>query len=303
MIDNTKKFQGIFVALYACYDDKGEISQSQTGRLAEWYLQKGVQGLYLTGSSGEGMLLNTQERMQVAEAVMHAVGGRTCVIAHVGANSTREAVKLASHAAKLGVDAISSVPNIYYSLPERCIETYWDALIDAAKIPFIIYNIPSTTGYNISMDLFARMMAKDYVAGIKNTSPNCSTTQAMRRAAGKEAVIFHGEDAQLLAGLTMGASGGIGGTYGAMPELYVNLYRAFLEGNREKALLWQERAAIALAHGRVPYSPGIASMKAVLCARGMNCGGVRAPFLEVSADEPPIREAADMIERWVREGY
>ena len=183
------------------------------------------------------------------------------------------------------------------------IEEYWDAMIEAAKIPFFIYNIPSTTGYNISMSLFEKMIGKPYVAGIKTTSPNSALISRMKRSGGEKTLIFNGEDAQLLAGLSMGATGGIGGTYGAMPELYVNIYRAFCEGDMEKALLWQNRADTALMHGRVSWSPGVASMKAILNARGMDCGGVRAPFKFVPADTPVIREAADMIESWLKEGY
>jgi len=303
MINNVEKFKGVFVAFYACYDDNGEVSVEKIRRLANWYVEKGVQGLYLTGSSGEGMMLTKQERMKTVEAVLDAVGGKTTVIVQVGAPSTAESCELAVQAARAGADAISSVPNIYYPLPEACIEAYWDAMIDAAKIPFFIYNIPATTGYSLSMSLFEKMIKKPYVAGIKTTSPNSALISRMKRIGGEQTLIFNGEDAQLLAGLSMGATGGIGGTYGAMPELYVNLYRAFCEGDLKKALLWQERADTALMHGRVSWSPGVASMKAILNARGMDCGGVRAPFQEVPADTPVVKEAAEMIEAWVREGY
>ncbi|HHT15555.1 MAG: dihydrodipicolinate synthase family protein [Christensenellales bacterium] len=303
MIQGISKFKGIFVAFYACYDTEGNVDEKKIAKLANWYLDKGVNGLYLTGSSGEGMLLSEQERMRTVDAAMDAVGGKITVIAHVGAKNTQEACRLAAQAAKAGVDAVSSVPNIYYPLPEICIEEYWDALIDAARLPFIIYNIPSTTGYNLSLNLFEKMIRKPYVAGIKTTSPDSSLILKMKAIGGDNTVIFHGEDAQLLAGLSMGATGGIGGTYGAMPELYLNIYRAFTEGDMEKAYLWQQRATKALTHGRVSWTPGVASMKAILAARGMDPGGVRAPFKTVSANEAVVREAAEMIEEWIREGY
>lgn len=303
MIQDISKFKGIFVAFYACYDQNGNVDEKKIAELANWYVDKGVSGLYLTGSSGEGMLLDDTERMRTVDAVMNAVGGKTTIIAHVGAKNTKEASSLAAQAAKAGVDAISSVPNIYYGMPEICIEEYWDALIDAARLPFIIYNIPATTGYNLSLSLFEKMIRKPYVAGIKTTSPDSSLILKMKAIGGDNTVIFHGEDAQLLAGLSMGATGGIGGTYGAMPELYLNIYRAFKENNMEKAQLWQQRATKALMHGRVNWTHGVASMKAILAARGMDLGGVRAPFKTVSADEPVVREAAQMIEAWIKEGY
>lgn len=301
MIGQTDKFHGIFVAFYAFYDDKGDISPERIRRAAKWYVDKGVNGLYLTGSSGEGMIQSELERRLVVESVMDAVGGKTTIIVQVGAPTTRESVSLAAHAASCGADGISSVPNIYYRVPEACIEAYWDAMIQAAKIPFFIYNIPDSTGYNISMQLFGRMMAKDYVAGIKTTSESCSFINAMRQAGGPGTVIFNGEDAQLLAGLSMGATGGIGGTYGCMPEIYVKLYQAYQRGDMKAALLWQSRAVTAFMHGRVAYSAGIASMKAILTARGMETGGSRAPFITVPSDTSVIREAADMIEDWIKE--
>ena len=301
MIANPERLKGIFVAFYACYNEAGRFDPDRARRLARWYVDQGVDGLYLTGSSGEGMMLSTEERMQTVETVCKAVGAQTKIIVHVGATTTREATELARHAAAVGADAISSVPNIYYALPEACIEAYWDALIEAAQIPFLIYNIPATTGYHLSMSLFERMIQKPWVAGIKTTSPNCALIQQMRRIGGEDVVIFNGEDAQLLAGLVMGASGGIGGTYGAMPELYVRLYRAYCRGDLARARMWQDRAALAMSSGRVSGSPGIASMKAILNARGKDCGGVRAPFRTVSPDAPEIRAAADRIESWLRE--
>ena len=299
MIPDIEKFKGIFVAFFAFYDDAGIISTERTRKAAEWTVDKGVQGLYLTGSTGEGMLLSVEERKLVYKTVMEAVGGRATIIAHVAAPNTRDSVELARYAAQCGVDAVSAVPNIYYKLPTECMEANWDAIIQAAKLPFIMYNCPDATGTNITKDLFYRMIQKDYVAGIKTTSPNPALVTSFRKASDGKAAIFYGEDAQLLAGLTMGATGGIGGTYGAMPELYVRLYRAFQRRDYQEALLWQERAVKAFMHGRVPWTTGVANMKAILEARGVPNGGARKPFLSVSKDEKVIREAVEMIEGWL----
>lgn len=299
MVDNTKRFNGIVPAFYACYDDQGEISARRTGELARWTVAKGVQGLYLTGSSGEGMMHDVAERKKTVEAVLDAVGDRTTVIVQVGASNQRDAVDLARHAAAAGAHGVSSVPTVYYPLPEALIEAYWDAIVQAAKLPFFIYNIPATTGYQLSLSLFEKMMAKDYVAGVKTTSESCTLIEAMRRIGGPNAVIFNGVDAQLLAGLSMGASGGIGGTYGCMPELYVHIWQAFQAGNMASALRWQERANIAANHGRQPNAAGIAVMKAVLEARGMPSGGVRLPMRSVDPGIPAIQETALMIEGWL----
>lgn len=301
MIDNVEKFKGIFPAFYAFYDDLGGISRERTMRAAEWMASKGINGLYLTGSSGEGMLLSVEERKKVYDSVLDAVGGKITIIAHVAANTTADSIELASYAGKCGVDAISAVPNIYYPLPENCIERNWDAMIEAARLPFFIYNVPSATGTNVSMHLFEKMIQKEYVIGIKTTSPDASLVTAFLNASEGKAVIFYGEDAQLLAGLSMGAVGGIGGTYGAMPELYVQLYKAFCKGDIPEAQKWQRRAVKAFKGGRVTWSTGVANMKAILEARGVETGGCRKPFITVPKTETVIVEAAKMVEDWAKE--
>ena len=163
------------------------------------------------------------------------------VIAHIGATATRDAVELAKHAESVGVDAVSSVPSVYYRLPEESIEMNWDAISDAVDVPFIIYNIPQLTGYNLSDNLFKKMMAKPKVIGIKNTSEAGWQMERFRTLAGKDIVLFNGPDEQYLGGRVMGADAGIGGTYGCMPELYVHLESLIREGKMEEAMVWQKR--------------------------------------------------------------
>ncbi len=142
---------------------------------------KEVNGLYLTGSSGESFLQTKEERKLKVESVMEEVGNKLTVIVHTGSASTREAVELSKYAKEMGAHAISAVPNVYYTVPEACIENHWDMMIKAAKLPFIIYNIPQTTGYNISMNLFKKMVEKDYVIEIKNTSASAAQINMFRR--------------------------------------------------------------------------------------------------------------------------
>jgi N-acetylneuraminate lyase len=100
-----KKYQGIFPAFYACYDEEGAVSPARTRALARYLLEKGVQGLYVGGSSGECIYHSVAERKAVLEAVMEEVGGKLTVIAHVACNNTADSRTLAAHAESLGVDA------------------------------------------------------------------------------------------------------------------------------------------------------------------------------------------------------
>ena len=111
---DTSKFHGVFVALNASYDANGELNTEKLKELALWYHSLGVKGLYVCGSTGEGMLLTAEERKASVKAVCEAVGGKLVILCHVGAPSTRQAVELAKHAESCGVDAVSAVPCVFY---------------------------------------------------------------------------------------------------------------------------------------------------------------------------------------------
>ena len=115
---DTSIYRGVFCALNAIYDENDNINTDAIKALVTKYKQLGVNGIYACGSTGEGFLLSTEERMQVAEAVKEAAGDDMAVIVHVGAASTKEACILARHAEKIGVSAVSAVPSVYYCLFE-----------------------------------------------------------------------------------------------------------------------------------------------------------------------------------------
>ena len=137
------KYQGIIPAFYACYEEDGSISTERTKALAEHLLKKGVKGVYVGGSSGECIYQSKEERKAVLEAVMETVKGKMTVIAHVACNNTEDSCELAAHAESLGVDAVASIPPIYFHLPEHAIAQYWNDISAAApNTDFVIYNIP-----------------------------------------------------------------------------------------------------------------------------------------------------------------
>ena len=138
----SSKYQGIIPAFYACYDDEGKVSRERTKALTEFFVKKGVKGLYVGGSSGECIYQSVAERKEILEAVMEAAKGKLTVIAHVACNNTADSCELAAHAESLGVDAIASIPPIYFHLPEHAIAQYWNDISAAApNTDFVIYNI------------------------------------------------------------------------------------------------------------------------------------------------------------------
>ena len=293
---DLNKYAGIFPAFYACYDKDGAISPSDVRALARYLLEKGVKGLYVGGSSGECIYHSVAERKLVLENVMEEVGGRLTIIAHVACNNTADSRELAAHAQSLGVDAIAAIPPIYFKLPPRGIAKYWNDISDAAPdTDFVIYNIPQLAGVALTMPLLKEMQRNPRVIGVKNSS---APVQDIQMWHDEGVIVFNGPDEQLLSGLAAGAIGGIGGTYGAMPELYLRIFRLFHEGRMEEGRQVQNECCRAIYKVCEAQGNLYALLKAVLRLRGgPDAGGVRAPLLEMGPGDAAIAaEAARMID-------
>ena len=296
---NPEKYRGVIPAFYACYDDAGEVSPERVRALAEHLIGKGVKGLYVGGSSGECIYQSVADRKLTLENVMAAAKGRVTVIAHVACNNTRDSVELAHHAESLGVDAIASIPPIYFHLPEYAIADYWNAMSAAApNTDFVIYNIPQLAGVALTMPLFEQMCKNPRVAAVKNSSMPVQDIQMFKAAGGEGFVVFNGPDEQFVGGRAMGADGGIGGTYAVMPELFLKMNELIGKGDIPAAREIQYKAdriiyKMCEAHGNL-----YAVMKEILRRMyGLELGGVRAPLPGlIPEDEPIVAEAQKMIE-------
>ena len=264
-------------------------------KLAKHYLEVGVKGLYVGGSSGECIYQNVEERKVVLENVMKAVGGKMTIIAHVAAPSTRDSVELAKHAESLGVDALAAIPPIYFRLPESSIEAYWSAMIDATNLDFIIYNIPQTTGYSLSVDLYKRMLEKPQVIGVKNSSMPVQDILTFKLNATKDVVLFNGPDEQFIAGRLVGADGGIGGTYGVMPELFLAADKALIEGKFELAQSIQLTITDIILTMVQAKGNLYDVMKIILKREGLDIGRVRGPLAQTTQDDETIIEKAHQM--------
>ena len=292
---NIEKYQGIIPAFYACYDAEGKVSPEGVRALTRWFIDKGVKGLYVGGSSGECIYQSKEERKVVLENVMAEAKGKLTIIAHVACNNTADSQELAAHAESLGVDAIASIPPIYFHLPPYAIAKYWNDISAAApNTDFIIYNIPQLAGVALNVPLLKEMLKNPRCIGVKNSS---MPTQDIQMWRDEGAIVFNGPDEQLISGLVMGATGGIGGTYGAMPELYIKLYECVKEGRLDTALEIQNDCCriiykLCSGHGNM-----YGMIKEVLRKMGCpDCGSVRAPLAElIDSDYPIADECVAMI--------
>lgn len=298
-MNRLEKYEGVIPAFYACYDEDGNISEQGVQDLTRYFIEKGVKGVYVNGSSGECIYQTVPERKKVLENVMKANDGSLTVIAHVACNSTAESQELARHAESLGVDAIAAIPPIYFKLPDHAIAKYWNDISEAApNTDFVIYNIPQLAGVALTPALYEEMRKNPRVIGVKNSSMPVQDIQMFAADGGDDHIVFNGPDEQFISGRLMGAKGGIGGTYGVMPELFLKMNEALENKDWElaKAIQYDVNSIIykmCSAHGNM-----YAVIKAILKKNeGLELGSVKAPLAPLSReDEKIVDEAAAMIQ-------
>ena len=297
---NLKKYEGVIPAFYACYDENGEVSPERVRALTQYHIDKGVQGVYVNGSSGECIYLSVEDRKLILENVMAVAKGKLTVIAHVACNNTKDSVELAKHAESLGVDAIAAIPPIYFRLPAYSIARSWNDMSKAApNTDFIIYNIPQLSGTTLTRDLYAEMRKNPRVIGVKNSSMPTQDIQMFVADGGDDHIVFNGPDEQFISGRVIGAKAGIGGTYGVMPDLFLKLNELIKESDFETA------KELQYAINDVIYKmvSGRANLYAVIkeilrLNEKLDLGSVRAPLEPLHEEDLAIaKEAADLINK------
>ena len=276
-------YSGIIPALITPFDSEGQVNTSGLRELVEHLLGCGMEGLYVCGSTGEGLLLTEKERRLVAETVVKQVAGRVPVIAHVGAVATEVAQRLARHAREAGADAVASIPPFYYGVGQDGIEAHYRRISLAAGLPLYIYNIPDATQVRITAALTHKLFEQGAIQGIKYTSYDMLTLRDIVETCGPQLNVFSGPDEMLLPFLVMGVHGGIGTTYNCMPRLFAALYAAWRAGDlaRAQSLQFQiDRIILVIArYGVIPAT------KVAMRLQGLDCGGPRAPLVPLTDEQ------------------
>lgn len=268
-MNENVKFHGVMSALVSCIDENENVKEDCMRKLMNWHLESGLTGFYLCGGTGEGPVLQKKTRMEIAEIAKDECGGKAALIAHVGAIDLTTAKELARHAGRIGLDAISSVPPFFFHYGEAEIRTYYEELSQAAGLPVIMYASP-LSGVTITWDMVERLLSVPNMIGLKWTSYDYFTMHRIKELNGGNINVINGPDETLLAGLTMGADGGIGATYNMMPKLFADIYNKFragdMAGAQEAQFKVNKVIALLLKYGVV------AGVKAALQRIGYDCG-------------------------------
>ena len=268
---------GAYSAMYTPFfrdgTKAGELNEDAIERLVEYAVKSGLTGMYLTGSTGEGFLLSMDERKRVYARAVKAANGRLKLIAHVGCLRTDDACELARHAAKVGIDWISSVAPVYFGQNFDAAYDHYKVISEATDLPFMVYSIVG----KLVPDQAARFFDLRNVHGMKYTGRDYFEVGALRRKLSKPAIFFAGADEQELNALATGEYAGvIGTTDNHMPRIHAELCRLVAEGRIVEARSCQDkicRFVELLFANRVNGS----RTKSLMRYLGIDCGNQRRP--------------------------
>jgi N-acetylneuraminate lyase len=259
-------FKGIFPAVVTPVTQDNEFAPGTMESLLGRLYTAGVHGVYVCGMTGEGLLQSVEMRQGVAEEVVKCSPKGKVVVVHVGSQKPSEALRLARHARRIGVAAISSLPPLdARNFVE--IRQYYKRLAAVAELPVFVYYFPALCKGIDTYEQILELCEIPNVAGLKFTDFDLFKLSSIKKAG---YVVFNGRDEVLVAGLLMGADGGIGSTYNLIAELYVEIYERAKQQQWKEARRVQDQAneliSIIL---RFPLLPAI---KTMLKWSGINCG-------------------------------
>lgn len=263
---------GILPAAITPFDATGRFAPRVLEQLLDRLYAAGVDGTYLCGSTGEGMLQPREQRQAVVETAMACTPRGKHVIVHVGAASLEEAMALSSHAARAGAHAISSLPPTSAQFSFADVRRYYETLAGSSDLPLLVYYFPEISAAIATAEQLEDLCSLPNVIGVKFTDFNLFRMATLMQP-GRS--VFNGRDEVLAAGLLMGATGGIGTFYNVLPELFVRIHAAARSGQWDDARIAQQRAN-ALIRVTLQF-PAFPAVKQILVWSGLECGECLPP--------------------------
>ena len=279
------KISGVIVPMLTPFSNEGQIDERRTAALVDFLIERGISGLFPLGTTGEGPLLTTAERQQVAEWVIRFAGQRVPVIIHTGIITTAETIELTRHARDAGADAAAIVPPYFYKINDDALYEHYAAVARAVPdFALYLYNNPGVTPNILSTELVVRLAQEfpNYI-GLKDSSGSLATLFASRSLQDGAFNTASGPDGLMMAGQAIGLDAAVSGNGNYIPELIVALVTATKNGDLEAARMYQ--AQLDEARRLLGDGADLSLFKAMCAKRGVNVGTVRAPLRTASTEK------------------
>ncbi|MBQ4153010.1 MAG: 4-hydroxy-tetrahydrodipicolinate synthase [Oscillospiraceae bacterium] len=273
-------FTGAGVAIATPMHSDGSIYWEELGRLIDWQIEQNTDAIIICGTTGESATMSDQEHMDSIRFAVNHTAGRIPVIAGAGSNDTAYAINMAQEAAACGADGILVVTPYYNKCSQRGLAKHFEMIADAANLPMILYNVPSRTGVNISVDTYKYLSEHPFIVATKEASGNISHIADIKAACGDSLDIYSGNDDQIVPILSLGGIGVISVLSNVMPKETHDICQLFLDGKVQESAALQLKL-LPLVHALFSDVNPI-PVKEALNLMGFAAGECRMPLCNMS---------------------
>lgn len=277
-------FEGVYAALMTPFGRDDEILEERLCEHVDFLIDKGIDGLYVCGNSGQGVYMSVPERKRVLELVQARAQGKACIIAHVAALTTRDAHELVLHANEVGADAVASLPPIYWTHSDDEVVGYYDDINEGSSLPCLVYLRSAQGAPDLSIEALQRIAEIPAVVGMKFTSPDFFKMQDLLQRLDWRWTVLSGPDELFLPALTMGVRGSIGTTQNIFPELFTAIFKHFHDRELDKAMAVQQ-VVTGIVRLYREFGGGIAVAQSLLTLRGLSLAYCRRPLMAQVPEE------------------
>jgi 4-hydroxy-2-oxoglutarate aldolase len=272
----------LYAPITTPFEGKGEVARKRHSQNVAHLLAAGLDGLLVSGSTGEAPLLDPEEQRALVAATRQALPPGKLLIVGTGAEATRQAIALSRAAGHEGAHAVVVRPPAYFGAvsPPAAITAYFRAVADASPVPVLVYNMPKFTHVAIAPDVIAELSTHPNIAGVKDSSGDAENLAAYRRAA-PQWVVLSGSASMMVKALELGCDGAIVAVACFAPQRCVEVVQAFRAGDHARAATLQD--ALRPLDREIVGKLGPAGVKAAMDLAGLYGGPVRAPLVDVNA--------------------
>ncbi len=274
---------GIITPMITSFDRSDGINSKAIKEVA-LFLKTRVNGLFLNGTYGSGLLMNISERQAVSEIVVEEVNNNLPIFINISSSNYKDSIELGKHAEKIEASGVVATIPLYYKYEESLLEEYFLLLKNKLEVPIYFYNNPSITGYTATA-VFLNKLAKIGIRGIKDSCTDIIgfTNYINALSDYKNFEFITGTEALMLPAVLLGACACVSGMSNFLPDEVVNLWKEIKEGSiSEAAKLQREIIEIRNVLKKFPTIPII---HRALMSKGINAGYPRTPFSETSEQE------------------
>lgn len=232
---------GVITAMLTPFDENENIDYESTKKLIDLLIKKGINGLFILGTNGEFTSLKYSEKIKFAKFVSKYVSNRVPIIIGAGECSTKSTIEMINDLKYLEPYAFSVITPYFHKLSNAELLNHYLKVSESVNQNILLYNIPGLTGNTITSEIYEKLLEKENVIGIKDSSGSIDLLSSYCKITPKDKAVYVGSDSLFLKSLELGAVGGVSGLSNVIAEDFVNLYELFLLKDFNKAKLYQER--------------------------------------------------------------